>query len=152
MKAAKTQKRVTDKREVRALTIHQPWAELIIRGRKPFELRSWRTKYRGPLLIHSAAEVDSADARDLGLDPDKLITSAFVGVALLTDVRPYTREDARVLKRRRAGGGWYSDLFSRVLTRPRRISHPIKAKGKLGLIKVPASIVRRIGRLPATPN
>ena len=148
MKAATSQTRSRDSLEVKALTIRQPWAELIIRGRKPFELRSWRTKYRGPLVIHAAAKVDSERAVELGLNPDKLVTSAFVGVALLTDVRSFTREDARLLKKKRGGEGWYPGLFSWVLTKPRRISSPIKAKGRLGLIPVSSAILRRIGKLP----
>lgn len=62
------------------------------------ELRSWRTRYRGPLVIHAAAKVDSRDARHFGLDPESLVTSAFVGFAILSDVRPYTIEDAKLQK------------------------------------------------------
>jgi hypothetical protein len=39
----------------RVLTVQQPWASLIVSGLKPVENRSWRTPYRGPLLIHAAA-------------------------------------------------------------------------------------------------
>ena len=132
--------------QAKALTIRQPWAELILRGRKPFELRSWKTKYRGPLVIHAAMKIDAEDARQLGLNPEKLITSAFVGVAILSDVRPYTREDANLLKKRRAGFGWFPDNFSWVLKKPRRIS-PVKAKGQLSLFKVPKAVERRIRKV-----
>jgi hypothetical protein len=130
----------------KALTIRQPWAELILRGRKPFELRSWRTNYRGPLVIHAAANVDSYQARRLGLNPENFITSAFVGVAVLSDVRPYTRADARLLKKKRAGLGWFPGNFSWVLKKPRRIS-PVTAKGQLSLFKVPKGVERRIRKL-----
>jgi hypothetical protein len=40
---------------VRALTVIQPWAWLIIHGGKTVENRVWPTRYRGPLLIHAAA-------------------------------------------------------------------------------------------------
>jgi len=145
MKTNKSPK--TKKPSIKALTIRQPWAELILRGRKPFELRSWKTHYRGPILIHSAMKVNSYFARELGLNPEKLITGAFVGVAVLSDVRPYTRADSKLLKERRAGGGWYPNLFSWVLTKPRRLSAPIKAKGRLGLFGVSRAVERRIGRL-----
>lgn len=133
---------------LKALTIRQPWAELILRGRKSFELRSWRTKYRGPLVIHAASKVDAWDARHFGLNPENLVTSAFVGFAILSDVRPYTREDARLLKKRRAGYGWFPGNLSWVLKKPCRIS-PIRAKGQLGLFKIPKAVERRIGRLLA---
>ena len=39
---------------MKALSIRQPWAWLIVNGYKPVENRSWPTKYRGPVLIHAA--------------------------------------------------------------------------------------------------
>jgi hypothetical protein len=108
------------------VTIRQPRAELILRGRKPFELRTWRTKYRGPLVIHAASKIDVWEARHCGLNPENLITG--VGFAILADVRPYTRTDARLLKRRHAGFGWFPHNLSLVLKKPRRIPQS-KAKG-----------------------
>lgn len=37
-----------------ALTIRQPWAQLIAAGIKQWENRTWKTSYRGPLAIHAA--------------------------------------------------------------------------------------------------
>ena len=39
---------------MKAITIWQPWASLIACGVKKYETRSWATKYRGPIAIHSA--------------------------------------------------------------------------------------------------
>lgn len=97
-------------------------------------------------MIHAAMKIDFEDAWQLRLNPEKLITGAFVGVAILSNVRPFSREDARLLSSRHAGGNWYSNLFSWVLKKPRRIS-PVKAKGQLGLFKVPKAVEQRIGRL-----
>lgn len=41
---------------IKALTIRQPWAQLIALGVKTIETRSWSTRYRGPLAIHAAAK------------------------------------------------------------------------------------------------
>ena len=38
------------------LSMHQPWASLLILGFKRFEGRDWTTKYRGPLWIHATAQ------------------------------------------------------------------------------------------------
>jgi hypothetical protein len=46
---------------VKALTVRQPWASLIAAGIKDVENRSWRTSYRGPLLIHAGLGVDVDD-------------------------------------------------------------------------------------------
>src|ERR1700677_4275197 len=42
-----------------ALSILQPWAEVILRGWKPTENRSWSTKRRGPFVIHAGKKYDS---------------------------------------------------------------------------------------------
>jgi len=44
-------KGVTD---LKALTLWQPWASLLAGGGKMFETRSWKTNYRGPVVIHAA--------------------------------------------------------------------------------------------------
>jgi hypothetical protein len=43
---------------VKALTIKQPWATLIALGGKNIETRSWKTNYRGSLLIHAGKTID----------------------------------------------------------------------------------------------
>jgi len=96
-------------------------------------------------VIHAAMRVDSEDAKRLGLNPETLVTGSFVGVAVLSDVRSYTREDARLLKKKRAGFGWFPRTFSWVLKKPSRISL-VKAKGQLSLFKVPRTVERQIGR------
>lgn len=39
---------------MKAISIRQPWAWLIVNGFKDIENRSWRTNYRGPVLIHAS--------------------------------------------------------------------------------------------------
>lgn len=41
---------------MKALSIKEPWSTLIIEGGKTIELRTWRTKYRGPVLIHRSGK------------------------------------------------------------------------------------------------
>ena len=43
-------------KEVKAITIWQPWASLLACGAKRYETRSWATNYRGPIAIHAAAK------------------------------------------------------------------------------------------------
>lgn len=38
---------------MKAITICQPYAELIARGDKPIENRTWPTRYRGQIAIHA---------------------------------------------------------------------------------------------------
>lgn len=39
---------------MKALSLWQPWASLIVWGAKEYETRSWPTNYRGKLAIHAA--------------------------------------------------------------------------------------------------
>lgn len=46
---------------MKALSIRQPWAWLILHGGKDIENREWRTSYRGPVLIHASKTMTRAD-------------------------------------------------------------------------------------------
>ena len=46
---------------MRALSIRQPWAWLIVNGWKNVENRDRRFSHRGPLLIHAATVMSQAD-------------------------------------------------------------------------------------------
>lgn len=39
---------------MKCLSLWQPWATLLVSGRKRVETRSWPIRHRGPLLIHAA--------------------------------------------------------------------------------------------------
>jgi hypothetical protein len=43
---------------MKAISIKQPWANLIAQGVKTIETRSWRTNYRGDILIVSSRNPD----------------------------------------------------------------------------------------------
>lgn len=61
---------------MKALTVCQPYAELIARGEKLVENRTWPAHYRGPLLIHAGKSLDY-----LSLDVDKRIDQRY-GIAV----------------------------------------------------------------------
>lgn len=43
---------------MKAITIKQPFASLIAEGYKVYEFRTWKTKYRGEILIHAGKGID----------------------------------------------------------------------------------------------
>ena len=43
---------------MKVITIKQPWATLIAKGYKEYEFRTWKTKYRGEILIHAGKGTD----------------------------------------------------------------------------------------------
>ena len=56
---------------MKVLTLKQPWATLVAEGIKKYEFRTWKTNYRGKILIHAGVGIDK-DAmkkfKDLNLD------------------------------------------------------------------------------------
>lgn len=52
---------------MKALSIRQPWAWLIIHGGKDFENRDWNTLVRGRVLVHAAKGMTRDEYED-GLD------------------------------------------------------------------------------------
>lgn len=43
---------------MKAISIQQPWAWLIVNGHKDIENRDWRTHFTGPILIHAGKKLD----------------------------------------------------------------------------------------------
>ncbi len=76
-----------------ALSLKQPWAALLVHGRKTVEVRRWATTVRGPVLIHAAAVSDPRPEAWANV-PRELRESArlvggVVGVADLTGLADY---------------------------------------------------------------
>lgn len=63
---------------MKAITVWQPWASLLVSGRKRYETRSWATSYRGPIAIHAAKrpvrQTIDALVADRGMDGSRWTT------------------------------------------------------------------------------
>ena len=78
------------KTNMKALTIKEPWATLIIEGYKKFEFRSWKTNYRGKILIHSGLTlekdmVDRFKDYNLNYNPGYIIGEAEISDCIKVD-------------------------------------------------------------------
>ncbi|SDG87205.1 ASCH domain-containing protein [Pseudomonas flavescens] len=65
---------------MKALSIRQPWAWLIIHGSKDIENRTWHTKFRGRFLVHAAQGMTRKEyefARDFALQTDATLLPPF---------------------------------------------------------------------------
>ena len=49
--------------KLKVLTLRQPWATLVAEGIKKYEFRSWKTNYRGKVLIHAGTGIDKEDMK-----------------------------------------------------------------------------------------
>lgn len=66
---------------MKVLTLKQPWASLVAYGIKKYEFRTWKTNYRGKLLIHAGAGIDKDEMKkyvDLGINFPKSKITAIV--------------------------------------------------------------------------
>lgn len=77
---------------MKCLSLKQPYADLLISGKKTIELRNWNTKFRGKFLIHASKNVDKKRSESLGIDYKKLIQGAIIGTAILYDVKQYKKK------------------------------------------------------------
>jgi hypothetical protein len=103
---------------VKALSLKQPWANLIASGQKSIETRRWATNFRGEILI-----VSSKQPR---IEP----AGCAVAVARLVECRPMTRADERP-----AMCEMYKNAIAWVLQDVRPV-RPFPVTGHLGLFDV----------------
>ncbi|MDQ3903497.1 MAG: ASCH domain-containing protein [Thermoproteota archaeon] len=74
---------------MKCLSLKQPYAELLVSGKKTIELRNWNTSFRGKFLVHASKNIDKERLDFLGIDYNNLTLGAIIGSALLYDVKQY---------------------------------------------------------------
>ena len=70
---------------MKVLTIKQPWASLIIENYKKYEFRSWKTNYKGKILIHAGMNIEKDMLKKFENYNLNCITGAIIGEAELVD-------------------------------------------------------------------
>ncbi|MEK6923012.1 MAG: ASCH domain-containing protein, partial [Nanoarchaeota archaeon] len=53
---------------MKALSLKQPFAELILQGKKKIELRKWNTHFMGEFLIHASKISDKKAMKRFGFE------------------------------------------------------------------------------------
>jgi hypothetical protein len=82
---------------MKALSVKQPWACLLVEGVKKIEVRSWSTNYRGNLLICASASPKNCFWHDSVDDVKRLLhAGCMIGVVNLVDVRRMSDSDAEL--------------------------------------------------------
>lgn len=142
---------------MKAISIRQPWASLIVVGAKDVENRGWQTSHRGTLLIHAAKtrDVDAfraaraacREAMARGIAVTRMLAEAgvvidealplpmgaIIGVVDVLDVvqgspSPWAQPGAQ---------HW-------ILGRPRMLPDPIPCLGQLSVFDVPADVAAQV--------
>jgi len=113
---------------MKALSLKQPLAELIVSGKKTIELRKWRTNFRGKFLVHASKISDKKAMKKFGFD--KLPLGMIVGESELVEVKKYNNESEHKKDKNKhlADSSWGKYGF--ILKNSKRVK-PIPMKGKL---------------------
>ena len=136
--------------KLKALTIRQPWVDLILRGMKTVEVREWLVKHRGPFLIHVSNTVDWKAVQALGYEgAETLPRGVIAGYAEVEDVFPFTRDLWLAhLKRHWVVHPLPEPSFGAVLANVRPFDRPLRCRGKpLFFTPPPTVLAQAAGRL-----
>jgi hypothetical protein len=148
---------------MKAVTIHQPWATLLITAEKAYETRSWQTAHRGPIALHAARKFTDDMRTLIGMDPfhqalrkhgitkaEHLPKGAVIGVAELTDCVATETLDLEIAKSQEERfGDFRPGRWAWKLANPIRFQTPIPFQGKLGLFDVPDDLLPEMSRKSA---
>lgn len=121
---------------MKVLTIKNPWATLIVNNYKEYEFRSWKTKYRGKILIHSSQNLEKNMLdrfKDYNLN---YINGAIIGEAILTDcilVDEKFNQELLKIDPIVYGKANHVIKYAWKLENIKKYDEPISVKGKLGL-------------------
>ncbi len=127
---------------MKTLSIRQPWAELILQGRKTIELRTWQTHYRGPVLIHAGGNLEQDGCEAYGIDPAALTRGALVGIVEIVDMVTFDHDSFADLRDEHLDlGDWPGDVLGWQLVNPQRLPTPIPMRGRLGLFEVSEEVL-----------
>ena len=144
---------------MKALSIRQPWATLILRGGKDIENRVWRTKQRGTVLIHASKGMTRDEWEDAMAFARPLLLERHGDDAELWEAFAFDRQ-----KRGGIVGAvdlidcvyaspsrWYMGDAGFVLANPRPLPF-FPLKGALGFFDVPDAVVDKLASsVPFSP-
>ncbi len=121
---------------MKCLSVSQPFADLIISGRKKVELRRWNTRFRGRFLVHAPSRIRAADCTRLGI-LGKPVTGVIIGSAEIYGVKRYSSgaDVAGDAELHLAQAGTCSKMYGFMLKDARALRVPIPYKGRLGLFE-----------------
>ena len=136
---------------MKVLSMIQPWASLFVLQEIKHETRSWKTKYRGPLAIHTSKKVDKAVCNHIaiksllkkhGFTTDDLPTGVIIATCQLVNCLRVVQNDGShavlengliVSGNDYYGGDYKIGGYAWIVEDMKPLEQWIPAKGQLGL-------------------
>lgn len=129
---------------MKALTIKQPWATLIMHHGKDVENRSWPTSFRGQVAITSSKASTEYDY-DMAMGLMSMLGKPFPRCSPETIPRGFILGTVEIYDC--LGGSnspWFFGEYGFLLRNPRPLAVPIPIKGKLGFWDLPEEVEQAI--------
>lgn len=132
----------------KAITLYQPWAHAAVAGWKKWETRSFKTKYRGEILIHSSINpnyfhlLNSDPFNKYFSEETPLFLGHIIGKVTITDcITTEAWYDLTIREKwpmakildERGFGNYDNGRYAWKMEKPILFENPIPAKGSLSL-------------------
>ena len=131
------------------LSIGQPWLDMILRGVKSIEIRSWNVKRRGNIALHASWQIDFSISYFYGYEtPWLLPRGRVVAIADIVDVvfLDYVTWQKRLVEHRQPlpfAVGCYGICLANI----RVLDHSIKCRGRPGFFPLPEGVSDKLRAL-----
>ena len=121
---------------MKVLTVKQPWASLIVNEHKKYEFRSWKTKYRGKILIHAGKSLEKDmlkrfDKYNLGIKLGAIVKEAYLTDCIL--VTKEFQDNLRKIDSTVYARSNHEKMYAWKLENIKKYENPVYVNGKLGL-------------------
>jgi hypothetical protein len=142
---------------MKALTLYDPWATLVVLGEKRFETRSWQTSHRGLLAIHVSRNRPREAKRFDDIEPFRSALGhnyhnlgyrhpgCIIGTVEVVGCEDAGFVDAEITEKERAFGDFGPYRYAWKLSNPQRLKAPIPCKGSMGIWTVPPLVQAQMG-------
>ena len=121
---------------MKCLSVCQPFAKLIVQGKKTIELRKWNTKFRGEFLVHAPQKIRLDDCKRLKIKPEMPV-GAIIGKVELIDVKEYENSTQIKIdsKKHLALNDINENKYGFILQNPKELKIPIPCSGQLNFFE-----------------
>lgn len=126
---------------MKAISIRQPWAQLILSGKKKIDLRSWSTEYRGPLIVHASKTIEEEACLRFNLQPSALPKGVLLGWVMLDKIERLDPETYKTQEQLHLSSNPYSSpIYGWFFSKPQLFDQPRPYTGRIRFFDVPDEI------------